>query len=99
MTANDDVAACCKWVGFPPFFFPSSNSFLRFGSDLEIVSICLLFIEFFVSIIGSSKMVHGLSFFVKGISVFFMLEYLDLVQNLLVHLYDFRLLTAIILRV
>ena len=81
------------------FFFPSSNSFLRFGSDLEIVSICLLFIEFFVSILGSSKMVQGWSFFVKGISVFFMLEYLDLVQNLLVHGCDFRLPTAIILRV
>ena len=61
------------------FFFPSSNSFLLFGSDLEIVSICFIFIEFFVSILGSLKMVHGWSFFVKGISVFFMLEYLDLV--------------------
>ena len=70
---DGDAATCCKWVGFPPFFFLASNSFLLFGSDLEIVSICLLFIEFFVSILGSSKMVHGWSFFVKGISVFFML--------------------------
>ena len=61
-TVDGDAAACCKWVGFRPFFFPASNSFLRFGSDLEIVSICLLFIDFFVSILGSSKMVHGWSF-------------------------------------
>ena len=44
-------------------------------------------------------MVHGWSFFVKGISVFFMLENLDLVQNLLVHGCDFRLPKAIKLRV
>ena len=69
---DDDATACCKWIGFPPEFFPSSNSFLRFPSDLEIVSNCLLFIEFFVSILGSLKMVHGWSFFVTGISVFFM---------------------------
>ena len=57
---DGNAAACCKWVGFPPEFFPSSNSLLRFPSDLEIVSICLLFIDFFfVSIRGSSKMVHG----------------------------------------
>ena len=69
---DDDVVTCCKWVGFPPEFFPSSNRLLRFPSDLEIVSIFLLFIEFFVSVVGSSKMVHGSSFFVKGISVFSM---------------------------
>ena len=96
---DSDAATCFKWVDFPPFCFPTSNSFLRFRSDLEIVSICLLFIEFFVSILGSSKMVHGWSFFFKGISVFFMLENLDLVQNLLVHRCDFRLPTAIKLRV
>ena len=32
-----------------------------------------LFIEFFVSVVGSSKMVHGSSFFVRGISIFSML--------------------------
>ena len=75
-TTNDDgdgdAATCCKWVGFPPEFFPSSNRLLRFPSDLEIVSIFLLFIEFFVSIVGSSKMVHGSLFFVRGFSVFSM---------------------------
>ena len=71
-TANGDAATCCKWVDFPPEFFPSSNRLLRFPSDLEIVSIFLLFIEFYVLVVGSSKMVHGSSFFVRGISVFSM---------------------------
>ena len=35
-------------LAFFPSFFPSSNSFFRFPSDLEIVSLALLFIEFFV---------------------------------------------------
>ena len=35
------------WAFFPSFF-PSSNSFFLFPSDLEIVSLALLFIEFFV---------------------------------------------------
>ena len=48
------------------FFLPFFKQFLRFGSDLEIVSICLLFIEFFISILGSSKIVHGWSFFCQG---------------------------------
>ena len=70
---DDNAAAYYKWVGFSFEFFPSSNSFLPHTSDLEIISICLLFIEFFVSILGSSKMVHGnLCIFVRGISVFFM---------------------------
>ena len=40
-TANDDgdAATCCKWVDFPPEFFPSWLCLLRFPSDLEIVSI------------------------------------------------------------
>ena len=69
---DDDTTTCYKWVGFPPEFFPSSNRLLRFPSNLEIVSIFLLFIEFFVSVVGSSKIVHGSSFFVRGISVFSM---------------------------
>ena len=35
-------------LAFFPSFFPSSNSFFRFPSDLEIVSLALLFKEFFV---------------------------------------------------
>ena len=46
-------------LAFFPSFFPSSNNFFRFPSDLEIISLALLFIEFFVYIFGSSKMVHG----------------------------------------
>ena len=52
-------------------FFPSSNSFFGFPSDLEIVSICLVFIEYFVSILGSSQLVHGWSFFGQGILCIF----------------------------
>ena len=72
-TANgdDDAATTTKWVGFPHDFFPSSNRLLRFPPYLEIVSVFLLFIEIFVSVVGSSKIVHGSSFFVRGISVFF----------------------------
>ena len=56
-TANDDVATTTTEVGFPPDFFPSSNRFLRFPSDLqnccmEIVSVFFLFIEIFVSVVG-----------------------------------------------
>ena len=69
---NDDAATATKWVDFPPDFFPSSNRLLRFPSDLEIVSVFFLFKEIFVSVVGSSKMVHGSSFFVRGISVFSM---------------------------
>ena len=51
-------------VGFPPDFFPSSNRFLRFPSDLQnccmkIVSVFLLFIEILVSVVGSSKWFTG----------------------------------------
>ena len=46
-------------LAFFPSFFPSSNNFFRFPSYLEIISLALLFIEFFVYIFGSSKMVHG----------------------------------------
>ena len=74
MTVNGDgdAATCCKWVGFSPDFFPSSNRLLRFPSDLEIVSVFLLFIEIFVSVVGSSKMIRESSFFIRGISVFSM---------------------------
>ena len=73
-TANDngDAATTTKWVGFPLNFFPSSNRLLRFPSNLEIVSVFFLFIEIFVLVVGSSKMVHRSSFFVKGISIFSM---------------------------
>ena len=50
--ATTTVTATLRLTGnglaFFPLFFPSSNSFFRFPSDLEIVSLALLFIEFFV---------------------------------------------------
>ena len=61
---DDDATTATTEFGFPPDFFPSSNRFLRFPSDLqsccmEIVSVFLLFIEIFVSVVGSSKWFTG----------------------------------------
>ena len=58
------TATATTEVGFPPDFFPSSNRFLRFPSYLqncciEIVFVFFLFIEIFVSVVGSSKWFTG----------------------------------------
>ena len=55
-TTNGDAATATIEVGSPPDFFPLSFRFLRFPSDLqnwcmEIVSVFLLFIEIFVSVV------------------------------------------------
>ena len=52
---NGDAATATKWVGFPPDFFPSLNCLFRFPSYLEVVSVFLLFIEIFVSVIWNIK--------------------------------------------
>ena len=69
------------------------------GSDLEIDSICLVFIEFFLSI-GSSKMalVHGWFILGQGILCNFLVK-IWIWFKIFVHGCDFGLTTAIILRV
>ena len=56
-TANGDgdAATCCKWVGFPPEFFPYWLRLLRFPSDLEIVSIFLVIYRIFCFIFWEFK--------------------------------------------
>ena len=54
------------WLSFE--FFPFCGySFFLFPSDLEIVSICLVFIEFLFQFWGVQKLVHGWSFLGQGI--------------------------------
>ena len=54
------------WLSFE--FFPFCGySFFGFPSNLEIVSICLVFIEFLFQFWGVQKLVHGWSFLGQGI--------------------------------
>ena len=86
------------WLSFE--FFPYVVTvFFPFPSDLEIDSICLVFIEFFLSI-GSSKMalVHGWFILGQGILCNFLVK-IWIWFKIFIHGCDFRLTTAIILRV
>ena len=69
------------------------------GSDLEIDSICLVFIEFFFQL-GVQKWLWftGGLFWVRGFSVIFLSRF-GFGSKIFVHGCDFRLTTAIILRV
>ena len=81
--------------------FPYSNIFFRFPLDLEIVSLCFAIYRIFC--LNSWELKNGswVVVFGSGDYLYFscQFEYLDLVQNLLVHGCDFGLLTAITLRV
>ena len=89
-------------LAFFPSFFSSSNSFFRFPSDLEIISLCFAIYRIFC--LNSWEFKNGSQVVVfgkKDYSLYFscQFEYLDLVQNLLVHGCDFRLPKAITSRV
>ena len=75
-------------LAFFLLFFPSSNSFFRFPSDLEIVSLCFAIYRIFC--LNSWEFKNGsrvVVFGKKDYSLYFscQFEYLDLVQNMLVH--------------
>ena len=73
--------------------FPSSNSFFRFPSDLEIVSLSFAIYRIFCLNSWEFKNGSRVVVFGSGDSLYFscQFEYLDLVQNLLVHGCDFGL--------
>ena len=92
-------------VGFPPDFFPSTNRFLRFPSNLQngcmkiVLGFFLLFIEIFVSVVGSrvcidfvkwfSFVVHGCASILLFESLFWRMPFWFCWFSFLVHGCDF----------
>ena len=81
-----------------PFFDVVFSISLISGNRFPLL--CYLY-NFLFKFLGVQKWVHGWSFLGQGFSLYFsyQFEYLDLVQNLLVHRCDFELPTTITLRV